>query len=139
MESTLETTARPSPSAASGPRWAGRVLMGLPVLFLLFDSAIKLIGHPEVTESSLKLGLPVELAPRLGVLELACIVLLVIPRTALLGAVLLTGYLGGAVLAHVRVGDPLLSHTLFPIYVGAMVWAGLYLLDDGLRGLLIRR
>jgi hypothetical protein len=139
MESTLDTTSRPSPAAASGPRWAGRVLTGLPVLFLLFDSVIKLIGHPEVTKSSLELGLPVELAPRLGMLELACVVLLVIPRTAILGAVLLTGYLGGAVLAHARVGDPLFSHTLFPIYVGAMVWAGLYLLDDGLRSLLLRR
>ncbi|NUO47948.1 MAG: DoxX family protein [Polyangiaceae bacterium] len=139
MESTLDSTARPSPTATSGSRWAGRVLLGLPALFLTFDSVIKLLGHPAVAESSIQLGLPPDLAPRIGVVELACVVLLLIPRTALVGAVLLTGHLGGAVLAHARVGDPLLSHTLFPIYVGAMVWAGLYLLDDGLRGLLMRR
>lgn len=138
MESTLETT-RPTPSTSAGTLWAGRILTGLPVLFLLFDGVIKLIGHPAVAEASAQLGLPVELAPRLGLLLLGCLALHVVPRTALLGAVLLTGYLGGAVLTHLRVDDPLFSHTLFPIYVGAMVWAGLFLRDEGFRRLVTQR
>lgn len=120
-------------------RWGARVLTGIPVLFLAFDVAIKLIDPPMVAEASVKLGLPVDLSLGLGVLLAACLALYVIPRTAPLGAVLLTGYLGGAVLTHLRVGDPLISHTLFPIYVGAFVWAGLYLRDDRVRRLLAAR
>ena len=137
MESALNPTliAPLSPTVAPRSLWAGRVLTGLTTAFLLFDAGIKLVGHPAVTESSRVLGLPVDLAPTLGVLTLACLALYLIPRTAVLGAVLFTGYLGGAVLTHLRVGDPLLSHTLFPVYIGAMLWAGLYLRDARVRRL----
>jgi hypothetical protein len=125
--------------ATARTRWAARIVTGLPVLFLAFDVAIKLIGGRMVDEASAQLGLPAHLSPITGVLLLACLALYVIPRTAVLGAVLMTGYLGGAVLAHLRVGNPLFSHTLFPIYVGALLWAGLYLRDDRVRRLLAAR
>jgi pimeloyl-ACP methyl ester carboxylesterase len=115
--------------------WPGRIVSGLPVLFLIFDAIIKLANIPAVAEGSAKLGLPADLAPTLGVVLLACVALYVWPRTAPIGAVLLTGYLGGAVLAHVRVGDPLFSHALFPIYVAVFLWGGLYLRDPRVRAL----
>ena len=125
------------PVAATRPigraRWAGRVLSGLAVAFLTFDAALKLAGHPAVAEASQRLGLPVELGPGIGALLLACVVAHVVPRTAVLGAILLTGYLGGAVATHVRVGSPLFSHVLFPTYVAAAVWGGLILRDPRLR------
>jgi hypothetical protein len=137
MEITLDQTLIPSlPTTSTRSRWIGRALTGLTTAFLLFDAGIKLVGHPEVTKSSLALGLPVDLAASLGVLTLICLTLHLVPRTAVLGAVLLTGYFGGAILAHLRVGDPLLSHTLFPVYIGALLWAGLYLRDDRVRRLL---
>ena len=117
----------------------GRILKAIPILFLTFDAAIKLANIPAVAEASEKLGLPAHLAPGLGILLLACVALYAIPRTAPIGAVLLTGYLGGAILTHLRVGDPLLSHTLFPIYVAVFVWGGLYLRDERVRRLVAAR
>jgi hypothetical protein len=134
METALNPLLLPTLSPRS--RWAGRALTGITTAFLLFDAGIKLARHPEVAKSCQALGLPVELAPTLGVLTLACLALYLVPRTAVLGAVLLTGYLGGAVLTHLRVGDPLLTHTLFPVYIGALLWTGLYLRDDRVRRLL---
>src|SRR5712675_2158794 len=130
MEATLDKELIPVTPTA---RWIGRVLTGLPALFLTFDVVIKMIGVPAVAEASERLGLPVDQAPKIALILAACLVLHLVPRTAVLGAVLLTGYLGGAVLTHLRVGDPLFSHTLFPIYVGALVWAGLYLRDPRVR------
>jgi DoxX-like family len=133
MDATL------TPTVVSGSRtparWTGRVITAVPVLFLAFDVAIKLIDPPMVAKASEQLGLPAHLAPGLGVLLAACVALYLIPRTAALGAVLLTGYLGGAVLTHLRVADPWLSHTLFPVYVGALLWIGLYLRDARVRQL----
>ena len=83
-----------------------------------------------------KLGYPLSLTRTIGLLELACVVVYAIPRTSALGAILMTGYLGGAVATHVRVGDPLFSHVLFPVYIGVLAWTGLYLRDDRLRALL---
>ena len=123
------------PSIGSAARWTGRTLSGLAVAFFLFDASLKLVGHPEVTKASLHLGLPLTLSPSIGLLLLACTVVYCVPRTAVLGAVLLTGYLGGAVLTHVRVGDPLFSHILFPVYMGAFVWVGLFLRDARARRL----
>jgi hypothetical protein len=114
---------------------AGHIVSAIPVLFLLFDSAIKLAVIDPVVESFGQLGYPVSLALGLGAIELACLVLYVIPRTSVLGAILLTGYLGGAVATHVRVGSPLLTHVLFPIYVAALVWGGLFLREGRLRAL----
>jgi len=116
--------------------WAGRIMTGIPVLFLLFDGVIKLIGIQPVVDGMQKLGYPAGLATGIGTLLLGCLALYVIPRTSMLGAILLTGYLGGAVATHVRVGDPLISHALFPVYVGLLLWGGLYLRDGRLRALI---
>lgn len=117
-------------------RWTGRILSGLAVLFLLFDGISKFILHmmpPEALEASTKLGWSLELMPTLGTILLFCTILYALPRTSVLGAILLTGYLGGAVAAHLRVGNPLMSHTLFPVYVAAILWSGLYLREPRLR------
>lgn len=116
------------PSPLSTKRlWTGRIVSAAAVLFLLFDTTIKLMVIPPVVEAFTRLGFPVDLARGIGTLELVCLIAYVIPRTAIPGAILLTGFLGGAVVTHVRVGDPLLSHTLFPVYVGALAWGGLLL------------
>ena len=116
--------------------WPGRALTALPVLFLAFDVTIKLMKVQPVVDSFTQLGIPVELARVVGTVELICLVLYCIPRTAVLGAMLLTGYLGGAVLTHLRIGSPLLSHTLFPIYIGIMLWGALWLRDQRVRALI---
>jgi len=124
----------PSPSAAR--IWTGRILSTLPVLFLLFDTVIKLVNIGPVTDSFRQLGYPTTLGPALGTLELILLVLYLVPRTAVLGAILWTGYLGGAIATHVRVENPLFSHVLFPVYVALLLWGGLYLREDRLRALL---
>ena len=116
-------------------RTAGRVMSGLAVAFLLFDSAIKLVTHASVVEAFPQIGYPLSTAVAIGAIELACLVLYVVPRTAVLGAILLTGYLGGAIASHVRIGSPLLTHTLFPIYVAALIWGGLFVRETRLREL----
>jgi hypothetical protein len=133
MNALTLDTAPAQPSTSSTAKWVGRGLSGFAVLFLLFDVTIKLVGHPSVAEASAQLGLPVDQAAPIALLLAACLTLYVIPRTAVLGAVLLTGYLGGAVEVHVRVGSPLFSHTLFPVYVAAFVWGGLFLRDARAR------
>jgi hypothetical protein len=119
--------------------WTSRILSGLVVLFLIFDGVTKLITIKPVVEGMQKLGYPVPLAPVIGAILLVCVVLYVIPRTAPLGAILLTGYLGGAVASQLRVGMPLLGYTLFPIYVAALAWGGLYLRDSRVRALIAPR
>jgi hypothetical protein len=101
-------------------------------LFLLFDAGIKLARIQPVIDSFARLGWP-ELSRPLGWLELLLIVIYLFPRTGVLGAVLLTGYLGGAVATHLRIADPMLTHTLFPVYVGALLWGGLVLRDARVR------
>ena len=113
--------------------WTGRILSGLVILFLLFDGAIKLIPLDIVIETSRQLGIPTNLAVTLGVLTLVGTLLYAYPRTSVLGAILLTGYLGGAIYVHVRAGSPLFSHTLFGVYLGILLWGGLYLRDGRLR------
>jgi DoxX-like protein len=114
----------------------GVTLTVLPVLFLIFDGVIKLLDLDMVRQSMAELGYPAGIAVWIGLLELACLVLYVVPRTSVMGAVLLTGYLGGAIATHVRVGNPLFSHVLFPTYIAAMLWGGLFLRDERLRVLL---
>jgi hypothetical protein len=106
--------------------------------FLLFDAVLKLAKPPLVVESTVKLGYPAEVIVPLGVVLLVSTLLYLVPRTSPFGAVLLTGYLGGAIATHVRVGDPLASHVLFPVYVAVMVWGGLWLRDARLRALAAR-
>jgi hypothetical protein len=117
----------------------GRVLSAIPVLFLVFDVAIKFSGVPAVAESMGQLGWPLSATTGVAILEVVCLVLYLVPRTSVLGVVLLTGYLGGAIATHVRVGNPLFSHILFPVYVAALLWAGLYLRDARVRGLVSTR
>jgi hypothetical protein len=116
--------------------WVGRMLSGLVVLFLVPDGIIKFIKPAPVVETSAHLGLPLTLANTLGIILLLCTAIYAFPRTAVLGAILLTGYLGGAVATHLRVGDPLFSHILFPTYLGVLMWLGLYLRDSRLRALI---
>jgi hypothetical protein len=115
--------------------WTGRILSSLAILFLLFDSTIKLLRLPMVAESTAQLGYPASLAFTIGLIELICLIVYMIPPTSILGAVLLTGYLGGAIATHVRIGSPLFTHILFPIYIAALIWGGLYLRDVRVRTL----
>jgi hypothetical protein len=114
----------------------GRILSGLSIAFLLFDTGMKIAGVPAAVDGTAQLGYLVGTVFGIGLVELACLALYALPRTAVLGALLLTGYLGGAVATHVRVENPLLSHVLFPTYVAALVWGGLYLREPRLRTLL---
>ena len=116
--------------------WTGRILSTLAVLFLLFDSIGKLLQVQPVVNGTRELGYPISTIVPLGVILLLCVVTYIFPPTSALGAVLLTGYLGGAIATHVRVQNPLFSHTLFPIYVALFVWGGLFLREARLRGLL---
>jgi hypothetical protein len=120
---------------SKGRVWTGRVLTGLPLLFLAWDGAMKIAQVPMVVEASAKLGFAPSTLPLLGAIELLAVLLIALPRTRVLGAVLISAYLGGAVATHVRLGDPLFSHTLFPIYVAALIWGGLYLRDARVRAL----
>lgn len=122
--------------ASGTARWAGLILSGLVIVFLLIDGAIKLVPLDVVIETSAELGLGAHLARPLGIITLACTILYAIPRTSVLGAILLTAYMGGAIATHVRVGSPLFSHTLFGVYLGLMIWGGLYLRDERLRALI---
>jgi len=117
-------------------RWVGYVITGLVLLFLLFDSLGKLLEVAPVLEGSARLGYPESSIFGIGVVLLLCTVLFAIPRTSVYGAILLTGYLGGAVATHVRVGNPLLTHQLFPVYLGVLIWLALYLRNEKLRRLL---
>jgi hypothetical protein len=122
-------------------KWAtciGYGLSGLVILFMLFDGGIKLVPLDVVITTTAELGYPssVELARGLGILGLVCTALYAYPRTSILGAILLTGYLGGAVATHLRAGSPVFSHMLFGVYLGIMLWGGLYLRDDRLRSLI---
>jgi len=112
------------------------VMTTLAVLFLTFDTVIKLLRLAPAVQGTVALGYPEHAVAVIGAIELVCLVLYLVPRTAVLGAVVFTGYLGGAVATHLRVGNPLLSHTLFPIYVAALLWGGLYLRDPRLRALM---
>jgi hypothetical protein len=118
--------------------WLGRVLSGLVILFLLFDGAVKLVPWPVVTETMDRIGYgsSENLARSLGFITVACTILYAIPPTSILGAILLTGYLGGAMASHVRIGSPLFSHMLFGFYLGLMLWGGLWLRDRRLRPLI---
>jgi hypothetical protein len=128
----------PAVKTSNKTLWTGRILSGLVVLFLLVDAGFKLIKPlpAPAVQAFGQLGYPIGLAAGIGILLLGCVALYLIPRTSVLGAILLTGYLGGAVASHVRVGDPWFSHALFPVYIGLLIWGGLYLRDQRLRALI---
>jgi len=127
-----------SRAISPGRLWAGRIVGGLVVLFLLFDTMMKLLRLPQAMEGTVQLGYPENSVLVIGIIQLACLVLYLIPRTSILGAILLTGYLGGAVATHVRIESPLFTHRLFPIDVGLFIWGALVLRNDRLRTLLFQ-
>jgi hypothetical protein len=130
-----QATAQAVP-VSKGQLWTGRILSGLPVLLLVMDGVMKLMKPEAVVTATVKLGYPETVLVGLGIVLLVCVILYVIPRTAVLGAILLTGYLGGAVATHVRVGDPLFSHVLAPVYLAVLIWGGLFLREPRLRALI---
>ena len=111
----------------------GRILSSIAVLFLILDGVAKLLQLSPAIKGTIELGYPASTVFPMGVILLLCVITYLIPRTSVLGAVLLTGYLGGAIATHLRIGNPLLSHTLFPIYVALFIWGGLFLRDASLR------
>lgn len=115
----------------------GRVLSGVAVAFLSFSASCKFFGGDMVRDGMRELGYPPKIVVGLGVLELLCTLLYAIPRTARLGAIVTTGYLGGAVATHLRLLHPWMSHTLFPVWLGLLMWAGLLLRDPALRAVLV--
>lgn len=114
----------------------GWIVSGLAVLFLIVDAGFKVLALPAAVKGTADLGYPESAVFTIGFIEVVCLIVYLIPRTSLLGAILWTGYLGGAVATHVRVESPLLTHTLFPTYVAALLWVGLWLRDPRLRALL---
>jgi hypothetical protein len=147
MDTTLDCSDKPETShsfrnatatfrATPARFWTGVTLSGLGAAFLLFDAGIKLATIQPVIDSFARLGYPAEFARGIGLLELGCLALYLARRTAIVGALLLTGFLGGAISTHLRVADPWLSHTLFPLYVALLLWGGLYLRDARTRALL---
>jgi hypothetical protein len=131
--STMHIPANPRSRKAV---WTGRTLSALAVAFLGFDAALKLFAVPAAVEGTAQLGYPVSTLSLIATIQLICLAVYLIPRTAVIGAVLWTGYLGGAIATHVRVGSPLFTHILFPIYVAALIWGGLYLRDRRVSALL---
>src|SRR6201984_3639 len=118
--------------------WLGRILSGLAILFLLFDGAIKLVPLDVVTETMDRIGYGSSetLARSLGAITVICTLLYAVPPTSFVGAILLTGYLGGVIASHVRIGSPLFTHVLFGVYLGITLWGGLWLRDRTLRAML---
>ena len=132
------TTDLEAPS--KGRLWTGRILSGIAIVFLLFDAVIHLIKPAPVVTAFGQLGYPISASVPIAIIEFVCIAFYIVPRTSILGAVLLTGYLGGAIAAQLRIGAPLFSTLLFPIYVAFLVWGGLYLRDPIVRTIIpIRR
>ena len=117
----------------------GRILTAIVALLLTLDAGIKLVRAKAAVEGSAQLGFTPDQVFVIGVIAAVCLVVYLIPRTAPLGAVLWTGYFGGAIVTHFRVGDPLFSHVLFPIYVSALIWGSLYLRDPRVRAVLDKR
>jgi len=121
-----------TPSLSKPVLWTSYLMSAVPVLMLLFSAVMKLAHPPQLDEGFTHLGVPIKLALALGILELACTILYAIPRTAVLGAILLTGYLGGAMITHIRIGEPFIVQSLF----GVILWGGLYLRDPRIRALI---
>ena len=124
-----------APRRARTAAHVGRVCTGLVALFLAFDTVLKVLKLGPAVEGTMALGYPPGSVQGIGIIELVCLVLYLLPRTSVLGGLLLTGYLGGAIATHVRVSNPLFTHTLFPVYVAIVLWGGLYLREKRLRAL----
>lgn len=125
----------PDSNVSKGRFWTGSVVSGLAALFLLLDGVMKLFKPAVVVEATVKLGYPENVIVGLGIVLVVCTILYLIPATSILGAILLTGYLGGAVATHVRVGNPTFN-VIFPVIIGAFLWGGLYLRDRGVQAVI---
>jgi hypothetical protein len=123
---------------ARAAAWAGRIISALAILFLAFDAIIKALNLPPAVEATTQLGYPASLVVGIGVLELACLAVYIIPRTSALGAILLTGYLGGAIATQVRAAAPLFP-VVFPVIIGVLIWGGLFVRNERLRALMLPR
>jgi len=130
----MQTTTQASPISRKSI-WAGRIITGLIAAFLVFDAVIHLLKPAPVVEGFAKLGFPIRFAVPLGVIELVGILLYVIPSTSILGAIFLTGYLGGAIAIQLPTGNPFFGEVLFPVYIGVFLWGGIYLRDEKLRAI----
>jgi hypothetical protein len=126
-------SAVPSSSLSKKSLWAGRIITGLVAAFLVFDAVIHIMKPAPVVEAFAKLNFPIRFAVPLGIIELACILLYVIPRTSILGAIFLTGYLGGAIAIQLPTGNPFFGEVVFPAYIAVFLWGGIYLRDERLR------
>ncbi|MGH7602823.1 MAG: DoxX family protein [Gemmatimonadaceae bacterium] len=127
----------PAPTTPSKRRiWAGRIISGLATAFMIFDAVVHISRSPAVVEGFTKAGFSLSLLVPLSIIELICIALYVTPRTAVLGVILLTGYLGGAVATNVRMGMPMFTYILAPVYIAVLLWLGLWLRDDRVRSLI---
>ena len=136
MQSVTQTVTN---STSKVSLWAGRIMGALAILFLIFDGVVKVMQIPQAVEPTMKFGYAASMVLTLGVIELACLVLYIIPRTAVFGAILMTGYLGGAIATQMRVGAEPFS-IVFPIIIGALIWGALFLRDSQLRALIpVRR
>jgi hypothetical protein len=137
---TIITTRAAAPATPKAQLWAGRILTALFVLFMVADSAIKLIKLQVVSEALTQLGYSPDLGFPIGVLQAVLLALYLIARTSVLGATLFTGLFGGAFASHLRVGSPFFTHDMFGVYLGVLAWGGLWLRDERLRALFpIRR
>lgn len=134
QQSGLAVGSQASPSNKSV--WTGRILSGLFTVFLIFDGVIHMMKPAPVVEAFAKLNFPLHFSVPLAIVELASLLLYVFPRTSILGAILLTGYLGGAVAVQLPTGNPFFSEILFPVYFGIVLWGGIYLRDAKLRALI---
>jgi hypothetical protein len=124
-----------TPSGSKAMLWTGRTMSGVVVLFLFVDGATKLMMIPAVADATAQIGYPLDLVRPIGIIGLVCAILYAVPRTAVLGAILTTGLLGGAIASKMRLEQPLFSQVLFGVYVGILAWGGLYLRDARLRAL----
>jgi hypothetical protein len=130
IESTVTT------SVSKGKLWSARIMGGLVIAFMLMDSLFKLIPNDTVTAGTVELGYQAHHIPVMGVLGFISVLLFAIPRTQILGAILLTGYFGGAIATHLRLDNPLFSHILFPVYLAVLAWVSLWLRNETLRKLI---
>jgi len=135
----MATTYSPVNTISTRSLWTGRVLSALGALFMTFDGVVHILRITPVVDAFAQLGYPLGAARTLGIIEIICVALYLLPRTSALGAILLTGYLGGAIATQVRVGAPLFSTTLFPVYVALLLWGGLYFRYERVRNLIALR
>jgi len=132
----MATTYAAASSVSTRSVWTGRVLSALGALFMTFDGIIHILRITPVVDAFAQLGFPLSASRALGIIEIVCVVLYLLPRTTVLGAILLTGYLGGPRTTQINIGSPLFSTTLFPVYVALLLWGGLYFRDERVRNLI---